>query len=97
MKVTSGWRAKDAAGLGIEDAFSVAARKIQGRWYFFFPKIGIPDMSKGLGWNVPDDIKISGADFSFSKWYPDKIEKKITELAVRPDIAERILDDIFGR
>jgi hypothetical protein len=95
MKVTGGWKAPDAAGLGIEDAFTVDAEKIEGRWYFFFPKPGRPSMSI-RSWNVPDDVKISGADFDMGKWYPDKIEKKITELAVRHDITKRILDVIFG-
>lgn len=93
----SGWKARDAAGLGVEDLFSVAASKIEGRWYFFFPKPGRPDISSGRAWNVPDDIKIAGSDFSIAKWDSKRIEKKIAKMMVQPDIAKRILDDVFAK
>jgi len=87
MRVTGGWRAKGAAGLGIEDTFTVNAIKINNRWYFAFEK----DLHKA----IPDDLKISGTDFSFSTWNWNAIMKKIAKLMVRHDIAKRILDNTF--
>ena len=85
MKIEiGGWKSKTSAGLAVGDAFDVFAEKIYDYWYFAFEK-GITN------------LKISEADFSMKKWDGKRIERKIAKLMVRHDIAQRILNNIFGR
>lgn len=84
-----GWKAKEGAGISVNNVFEVNAEVIDGRWYFFFVKKAPQDM--------PSDLKSSGADFEMSKWDMSRVENKIAKLMVRHDISKRILDNIFRR